>query len=749
MFLNRCLNETKRNYWFIELKIADIVWVIRKIKHMIEFIEIFSIIVYIDHSTVVFISRQIIFIIFSSDKLNLRLVKVSQYLFDFNLFIKHKVDKINVVSDALSRLQTNVFIIEKIDVLKFLYEHALESSSIDLIVETSLFYHHVTFVKMSNDFKRRLKQVYLNDEHWFKILIMIRFKVTIDIQSKTSQSVVVILFTSIAFYIDDIDNQLIIVITSVTFVISTTFIVEITIIESIAIVFDQISQRNRNSSEAFELFDSRDIRFRYKDDLLYFTFGLNFERLCISEILEIKIFRQTHDFIHHDDFMRIYDRLRHFIYVRFMIKRLKIYIIHCSNCQINQIKRHSIYDEFILIMSSAIFFHTIVMNFIVRLSLSRGMNVLLIITCKFSKKILLISDHDTWNAIQWINVIIVAFMKHDWNISHAIVSDRNSKFMSDFWQVVFNKLKTIIFTFTAYHSQTDDQSERINQIIEIALRFHVIAHPNEKWVNVLFFLQTKNNNVVHVIIEYAFNELVYDFKVNDTLDLLADLFSENYSQLRQLKRENVEVAMIFVNVFNKTRYDEIHKILKLNIDDKMYLRLHQDYTILDLINHKLSKQRVEFFLIIEKVDNLIFRLQLSSIMKIHSVIFIAQLKFVTKDIDFYGRTLKKIVFVEENDSNSAISFYEIERLINKRITREHFHYLIKWKDSKSENNAWYSLHVLNRVSKLVEKYETKMINAKSTARRQPIIRVRKTNRNRSRNKSREFGRAGKTEREID
>ena len=749
MFLNRCLNGAKKNYWFIELKIVDIVWIIRKIKHMIEFIEIFSAIVYIDHSTVVFISRQIIFIIFSSDKLNLRLVKVSQYLFDFNLFIKHKVDKINVVSDALSRLQTNVFIIEKIDVLKFLYEHALESSSIDLIVETSLFYHHVTFVKMSNDFKRRLKQVYLNDEHWFKILIMIRFKVTIDIQSKTSQSVVVILFTSIAFYIDDIDNQLIIVITSVTFVISTTFIVEITIIESIAIVFDQISQRNRNSSEAFELFDSRDIRFRYKDDLLYFTFGLNFERLCISEILEIKIFRQTHDFIHHDDFMRIYDRLRHFIYVRFMIKRLKIYIAHCSNCQINQIKRHFIYDELILIMSSTIFFHTIAMNFIVKLSFSRDMNVLLIITCKFSKKILLIFDHDTWNAAQWTNVIIVVFMKHDWNISHAIVSNRDSKFMSNFWQIVFNKLKTTIFIFTTYHSQTNDQSKRINQIIEIALRFHVIAHSNKKWIDVLLFLQTKSNNVVHVIIEYASNEFVYDFKVNDTLDLLADLFSKKYSQLRQLKRENVEVAMIFVNAFSKVRYDEIHKALEFSIDDKMYLRLHQNYTIFGLINHKLSKQRVESFLIIEKIDNLVFRLQLFFIMKIHSIIFIAQLEFVTKDIDFYERIFRKTVFVEKNDSNSAIFLYKIERLIDKRITREHLHYLIKWKDSELENNVWYSLHVLNRASKLVEEYEAKMINAESTARRQSTIKTRETSKDRSRNRSREFERAERVERKID
>ena len=190
-------------------------------------------------------------------------------------------------------------------------------------------------------------------------------------------------------------------------------------------------------------------------------------------------------------------------------------------------------------------------------------------------------------------------------------------------------------------------------------------------------MQTKNNNVVHVIIEYAFNEFVYNFKINDTLNLLIDLFSKNYSQLRQLKRKNVEVAMIFVNVFSKIRYDEIHKILKFNIDDKMYLRLHQNYIIFDLINHKLSKQRVKFFLIIEKIDNLAFRLQLFSIMKIHSIIFITQLEFVTKNIDFYERIFRKIVFVEKNDSNSTIFFYEIEQLIDKRIIREHFHYLIK------------------------------------------------------------------------
>ena len=111
--------------------------------------------------------------------------------------------------------------------------------------------------------------------------------------------------------------------------------------------------------------------------------------------MKIEVFRQAHDLTHHDDFMRTYDRLRNSIYVHSMIKHFKIYIAHCSECQINQIKRHSTYDELTSIISFAILFHTIVMNFIVRLSLSRDMNVLLTITCKFFKKMLLISSHDT------------------------------------------------------------------------------------------------------------------------------------------------------------------------------------------------------------------------------------------------------------------------------------------------------------------------------------------------------------------
>ena len=167
------------------------------------------------------------------------------------------------------------------------------------------------------------------------------------------------------------------------------------IIASLTTKINALSTINVVSKSKKKLFDSRDIRFRYKNDLLYFTFELiDSKRLCISKFMKAKIFRQTHDFTHYNDFIKIYDKLRHFIYVRFMIKRFKIYIVHCSKCQINQIKRYSIYDKLNSIVSSIIFFHTIAMNFIVTLLFNKEFDVLLIIICKFSKKNLFIVDHN-------------------------------------------------------------------------------------------------------------------------------------------------------------------------------------------------------------------------------------------------------------------------------------------------------------------------------------------------------------------
>ncbi|GLT53614.1 hypothetical protein SLA2020_268740 [Shorea laevis] len=51
-------------------------------------------------------------------------------------------------------------------------------------------------------------------------------------------------------------------------------------------------------------------------------------------------------------------------------------------------------------------------------------------------------------------------------VPSAIVSDRDSRFTSRFWQSLQKEMGTELKFSTAFHPQTDGQSERTNQVLE-------------------------------------------------------------------------------------------------------------------------------------------------------------------------------------------------------------------------------------------------------------------------------------------
>ena len=84
----------------------------------------------------------------------------------FKLIIRHKIDKVNIISDALLRLKNDVIIKEqKLNILNVLYEHLikqkLKASSYEY---EEVFIYYITLIKMSNDFKIKLKETYKKNE---------------------------------------------------------------------------------------------------------------------------------------------------------------------------------------------------------------------------------------------------------------------------------------------------------------------------------------------------------------------------------------------------------------------------------------------------------------------------------------------------------------------------------------------------------------------------------------------------------
>ena len=80
LFLSRLLFDVEIKYWFTELKFNDIVWILRKIRHLFDFFLTKSFVIFIDHDVVLEIIKQINMTIVSIDKFNFRFVKTFDYI---------------------------------------------------------------------------------------------------------------------------------------------------------------------------------------------------------------------------------------------------------------------------------------------------------------------------------------------------------------------------------------------------------------------------------------------------------------------------------------------------------------------------------------------------------------------------------------------------------------------------------------------------------------------------------------------
>ena len=254
--------------------------------------------------------------------------------------------------------------------------------------------------------------------------------------------------------------------------------------------------------------------------------------------------------------------------------------------------------------------------------------------------------------------------------------------------------------------------ELLNQIVEIVLRYALIVNLDLDWMTFLSILRTRLNNFFSASIDLSFNEIIMRFKIRDSFALLKhDESSKNWLKRKTINVIETKIVIIWVNLTIKIIYDKHHKSLKLKIDDQVFLRLHKEYFLSFVKFSKLSIQRIESFKILEKKDDLTYKLDILKNWKIYFVIFIAHLESIFNDDDFYDRE-------RSSHSESIVEFnknwhdYEVESLLKHRIKRydrdkSMFEYLVKWKDYEAKFDKWYDEDLLKEVMNLVNEYKTK------------------------------------------
>jgi hypothetical protein len=124
------------------------------------------------------------------------------------------------------------------------------------------------------------------------------------------------------------------------------------------------------------------------------------------------------------------------------------------------------------------------MDFITRLPKSTKQNdAIMVVVEKLRKVVHFIPIKSTCKAID----ISIIFMKEIFRLHgmpKEIIFDKDTKFTSNFWKSLFVGFETKMLFSTAYHPQTDGQTELLNEVINDMLRMHVMHQP-KKWEDYL------------------------------------------------------------------------------------------------------------------------------------------------------------------------------------------------------------------------------------------------------------------------
>ncbi|GKB58058.1 putative reverse transcriptase domain-containing protein [Tanacetum coccineum] len=180
-------------------------------------------------------------------------------------------------------------------------------------------------------------------------------------------------------------------------------------------------------------------------------------------------------------------------------------------------------------------------------------------------------------------------------------------FASNFWRSLQNALGTSLDMSTAYHPQTDGQSERTIQTLEDMLHAYVIDF-GKGWVNHLPLVKFSYNNSYQASIKAAPYEALYDRKCRSPVC---------WVERMQAARDR-----------QKSYADLKRKPMEFQVGDKVMLKFLPWKGVVRFGKRgKLNPRYVRPFKVLEKVGSVAYKLELpQELSRVHNTLYVSNLK---------------------------------------------------------------------------------------------------------------------------
>jgi hypothetical protein len=216
-------------------------------------------------------------------------------------------------------------------------------------------------------------------------------------------------------------------------------------------------------------------------------------------------------------------------------------------------------------------------------------------------------------------------------VPKKIVSDRGTHFTSRFWKRLHESMDTKLNFSSAYHPQTDGQTERTNQVLEDMLRACALKH-GRSWDKSLPYAEFSYNNSYKASLKMAPFEALYGRKYrtplywNHTREsqvFSPEILQEAEKQV-QIIRENLKTAQSR----QKSYADNRRRELIFEVGDFVYLKVSPMRGMKRFkVKGKLSPCYIGPFKILERKGEVAYQLELpDSLSDVHDVFHVSQLK---------------------------------------------------------------------------------------------------------------------------